>query len=115
VLELRPDLRVFRDRESLRVGADIMGQLDRAIRSTQRFVPLYSEAYLASNACADEFNSAWNIRQGARRDDLLFPIALGRIEQLDPRMAKTLYRDCGASGTHTIHRAAEELFETLPR
>lgn len=77
LLEAKPDIRLFRDLESLRGGRDYRVQLDDALRRTQRVVVLYSPEYLASTPCQDEFNTAWALHKRGH-DGLLAPLFVRR-------------------------------------
>jgi len=113
LLGQRPSLVVFRDTKSLRTGRDYRVQLDSAIRTSHRFLPLLSPDYVASKGCQDEFNSAWCIRD---RDapDLFFPVRINEGTLGDIRMEKLHYQSCMPPERQTIERVARLLISELP-
>jgi len=107
-----PQIRVFQDVSSLNPGIDYRVQLDRAVRASKRFVPLFTEDYLRSKSCQDEFNAAWSIRE--RHDPhLLFPIFVRGDRPSDPRMAYVQYEDCRDSDVEKINMACRKITYAL--
>lgn len=112
LVELHSGIRIFRDRTSLLTGKDYRAQLDRAIRSCRRFVPLLNAEYIRSPACQDEFNAAWSIRQ--RSDpDLFFPLLIDTTESEDSRITHLQYKDCCRVDTSKLEVACRELLAEL--
>jgi hypothetical protein len=109
---IAPGVRVFRDIRSLNTGKDYRVQLDRAVRSARRFVPLLTAEYVASKACQDEFNAAWFIRE--RMDpDLFFPIIAHDTTLEDPRMSRLQYDDCREADHGKLRESCQKLAASL--
>jgi hypothetical protein len=124
LLRLDRDIRIFQDLRRLRTGQDYRPQLDLAIRSSARVVPLYTPEYFASDACKDEFNTAWALR-GSGAPDLLFPLlvreqgrdgnTVGSALDGDARKTTTQYQRCVEADRNRMQAACVQLVRELGR
>jgi hypothetical protein len=89
---VRPDLRIFRDRERLSAGVDWQSKLDDGLANCERVIVIYSPAYLKSPNCLEEFNMA-RIRHRESSQPVLAPIYL-RSAILPLYMRTLHYIDC---------------------
>jgi hypothetical protein len=107
-----PDVKIFRDTDSLHMGRDYRVQLDEAVRQSRRFLPLLTPEYVNSAACKDEFNAAWSIRD--RLDhDFLWPVFARDTALDDPRISKIQFEDCREGDRVKIDRTCRKLAESL--
>lgn len=72
LLAVRPEARVFYDREALAPGTSWLMQIAEAIDSASCVLALYTPAYWNSPVCKDELTAAYT-RQTKERQRLLFP------------------------------------------
>jgi hypothetical protein len=70
----RPDLRVFIDRVSMRVGSSWQQKLYRALDESQQVIALLSPDYIASTICQEEFNIA--VARNRDHEGVLVPLYL---------------------------------------
>ncbi|NJD10543.1 MAG: TIR domain-containing protein [Gemmatimonadetes bacterium] len=110
--ELAPGIRIFRDVERLHTGHDYRIALDRAVRRSERFVPLLTPSYVLSKACQDEFNAAWSIRE-QHELALFFPLALKQASLNDPRMAYLQCEDCMEADLQKLRSSCQNLVRSL--
>ncbi len=73
--ELRPDLKIFLDREELNTGTAWQQDLFEALDDCDKVVAVYSPTYLASKVCKEEFNIAM-FRHRDSKEGVLMPIYL---------------------------------------
>ncbi len=101
-----PQFRIFVDTLEIKPGDSWQDEMDRAIVSSARIVPLYSPHYIASRVCQEEFNMA---RARHRKlGNVLFPIYLHSTELL-PYMEIIDYVDCREGDAGKLSTAAEQL------
>jgi hypothetical protein len=84
--DLKQDVRIFRDRENLHIGDEVDTRLDAAIRSSARFVPVYSEAYMLSDACLREFYTARNIARHRQLERFIRPVRVEKFSKAKPEI-----------------------------
>jgi hypothetical protein len=119
---MEPGIRIFQDAHRLEPGKDYRTQLDLAMRSSARVMTLYTPEYLESNACKDEFNTAWAIRTAAD-PDFLFPMFVRRMSNdgreidasldNDSRKTTTHYVQCIEADKAMMRHGCEKLLEGL--
>lgn len=108
----RPNARIYRDSEAIRVGADWVSDLADAIDSSSRFVAIFSPDYFDSKWCRREFSAAI-YRDDQGDDDILYPIFLRK----DPS-APSLYLvfnhvDCCEANIAKLDAATDRLVEQI--
>ena len=99
-------LRIFVDRLEIEVGASWQADIDRALASCRRVIPLYSPAFLDSAVCLEEFNMARLRHRKSGR--VLAPIWLRDVE-LPLYMESLNYIDCREARVDLLRGAAERL------
>jgi ADP-ribosyl-[dinitrogen reductase] hydrolase len=109
---LYPDIRVFRDIWELRTGKDFRVQLDQALRKSHRFLALLTPEYVSSNACKDEFNAAWSIREW-HDPEFMLPLFVRSADLDDPRVKYLQYDDCREDDGAKIDDALRGLVRSL--
>ena len=109
--EIRPNLRVFIDREDVGIGVAWLSVIFENLERARKVAVLLSPNYLASRACKDEFNAAWI--EGDRTDrQIIHPIyALGAA--LPAHVLMFNYDDCREADPLKLHMAAERLIAVL--
>jgi hypothetical protein len=109
--EIRPNLKVFIDREGLGIGVAWLSVIFENLESARKVAVLLSPNYLASKACKDEFNAAWI--EGNRTDrQIIHPIyALGAA--LPAHLLMFNFDDCREGDPLKLRMAAERLIAAL--
>ena len=83
----------------------------QAIDSCYRMIALYSQAYVDSKVCQEEFNIAW-ARGRNENVDLIYPIYL-HSAQLPTYMTTLTYRDCRKAKAAALTDACEPLLREI--
>ena len=104
-------LRVFMDTQRLQPGAAWQHQIFQAIDSCYRMIALYSQAYVDSKVCQEEFNIAW-ARGRNENVDLIYPIYL-HSAQLPTYMTTLTYRGCRKAKAAALTDACEPLLREI--
>jgi hypothetical protein len=87
-----PSLAVFVDKLELNPGESWQVELDRALESSRRVIPVYSPSYMQSKMCIEEFNMA-RLRHRQSKVPVLTPVYL-RDAALPLYMQTLQYLDC---------------------
>jgi hypothetical protein len=104
---LRPDVRIFFDRTTLRTGASWLMQVAESLDSARRVLALYTPHYWSSPSCKDEFTAAL-ARQNDTGCAVLFPVYVLSAEI--PYLFRNLqYIDCREGDTTKLAQACSEL------
>lgn len=109
--EIRPNLRVFIDREDLSVGVAWLSAIFANLERARKVAVLLSPSYLASKACKDEFNAAWI--EGNRTDRQIIHPIYAFDTSLPAHMLLFQYDDCRQGDPVKLRAAAERLVATL--
>ncbi len=110
LLDQRPQLRLFRDTLELKPGAAWQSEINKALDSCRKVVPVYSPAYLRSPECQEEFNIALLRHKQTR--DVLFPLYL-YTGALPPSLEVHQYEDCREGNMESVRRACSRLLAEL--
>jgi hypothetical protein len=105
-----PQTRMFIDKVEIQPGTAWEPALFRAIEASRVVVPLYSEDYLQSRVCNDEFNAAFGRWRSAQLK--LFPLHVYRANLL-PHMEKLQYEDCREGDRTKLEAAASRIADLL--
>lgn len=108
--ELDNKLRIFIDRKELNVGSAWQQQIYDALDSCRKVVALYSEDYLNSKVCKEEFNIAL-YRDRDSEENVLFPIYLYSAD-LPTYMKVLQYLDCREGDQNKLRDACEKITAT---
>ena len=101
-----PRLRIFVDRLEMKVGASWQSEIDEALTSCRRVIPVYSPSFMDSKPCLEEFGMA-RVRH-RESGDLLKPIWLRPVKL--PLYMQTLnYIDCQDADLDLVRDAAARL------
>ncbi|MEM7219233.1 MAG: toll/interleukin-1 receptor domain-containing protein [Pseudomonadota bacterium] len=107
-----PNLRIFRDSQSLRTGSAWIEKLAEAIDECHRFVAVYSPRYFDSRWCQKELQSAI-VRDMAAEDELLYPILIVPVPDMHSMYQTFNHRDCTVVDHDKLEFAADELVALL--
>ena len=105
-----PEARLFVDKIELKPGTAWEPALIDAIDASRLVVPLYSDHYVRSRVCNDEFNAAfgrWRSNQVQ-----LFPLKVYEAKLL-PHMKKVHYEDCREGDSSKIAKSAVDIAKVL--
>lgn len=105
--------RVFIDKQPIEKGAAWPQRVFGAIEDCHRIVSIYSQAYVNSKVCQDEFNVAFS-RRYEQDEEVIFPIYWESAE-LAPHMKLLNYVDCREAQTHRLPEACNTLLGYLGR
>jgi hypothetical protein len=110
---VKRDIRIFQDEEKLRTGDNIWANLDAALRTSAKFVPLFSPAYVRSSSCLKEFNTALGLHNLAERTSrFLHPLCIEKVTEMPERLKEVKYEDWTESN---ISGAAAVIVSSLER
>lgn len=107
---LRPDIRIFLDRQYLKVGHAWQQEIFEALDNCQRIVTVYSPEYLTSKVCREEFFIA--LYRHRDTDDVLTPIYL-RSAKLPTYMKTVQYIDCLEGDPKKLRAACAAIVKQL--
>ena len=111
ITTLRPDTRIFIDRQELVNGMPWQQHIYEAIDASQKVMTLLSEDYLQSEMCKEEYNIA-KLRAREARSDILFPVLL-RSTPLPSYMKLVQWEDCREADESKLDAAVRQLVESL--
>ena len=104
---------MFIDKQSIEKGAAWPQRIFGAIENCERMVAIYSQAYVKSKVCQDEFNVAFS-RRYEQDTEVIFPIYWESAE-LAPHMKLLNYVDCRETDLKKLPNACTTLLEYLSR
>ena len=104
---IKPDARIFYDRDVLDVGATWQINLFESIDKSEKFIPLLSPGYLESKVCLEEYNIAW-IRSRDEGANIIYPVYV-RSAGLPSYMKLLQYRDCREQDKRLIRAFCENI------
>jgi hypothetical protein len=102
----RPELRLFIDRVSMRVGASWQQKLYKALDDSRQVVALLSPDYIASTICLEEFNIA--VARNRDREGVLVPMLIAD-SKLPTYMRLINYIDCRGDVNAKLSAACAQL------
>jgi hypothetical protein len=102
----RPELRLFIDRVSMRVGASWQQKLYKALDDSKQVVALLSPDYIASTICLEEFNIA--VARNRDREGVLVPMLIAD-SKLPTYMRLINYIDCRGDVNAKLSAACAQL------
>lgn len=111
LLQHKPGLRVFYDRQSLNTGAAWQQALFDALDNCEKVVAIYSPAYLASKVCKEEFNIAL-FRHRETNGETLLPIYLYSAN-LPTYMQLIQFSDCREGDKAKLRAACAGIAEQV--
>jgi hypothetical protein len=109
--QLRPDVRIFIDRQRLAPGHSWQQTIFEALDDCETVVTLYSPAYLRSSVCKDEFNVAL-LRHRESERGVLLPIYLASAE-LPTYMKLIQYEDCREGDPEKLAQACHRIAQRI--
>ncbi|BBM85791.1 toll/interleukin-1 receptor domain-containing protein [Candidatus Uabimicrobium amorphum] len=109
--ELDSELQIFIDRRELNVGCAWQQQIYDALDSCRKVIAVYSEDYLNSKVCKEEFNIAL-YRDRDTEENILFPIYLYSA-MLPTYMKVVQYIDCREADSEKLKDACAEIIAEL--
>ena len=109
--ELDSELQIFIDRRELNVGCAWQQQIYDALDSCRKVIAIYSENYLNSKVCKEEFNIAL-YRDRDTEENILFPIYL--YSAMLPTYMKVMqYIDCREANSEKLQEACADIIAEL--
>ena len=108
---LRPDVRVFLDRQDIRTGVAWQQHLFDALDDCHTVVAVYSPPYLRSKVCKEEFNIAL-FRHRESETGVLLPVYL-RSADLPTYMKLVQYIDCREADRDKMREACRQILAQL--
>lgn len=108
---LKPEIKIFQDRNDLDPEIAWQAKLCRTIVDARKVMAVYSPNYVASKACQEEYNFA-RLLDGQSTENILFPLLLYPT-QLMPHMAKWPYVDCLEADQDKMRAACLKLVQEL--
>ena len=109
--QLKPDVRIFLDRQDINVGHSWQQSIFEAMDDCQAVVAVYSPPYLQSKVCKEEFNIAL-FRHRESETSVLLPVYLFSAE-LPTYMKLVQHFDCRESDRARLTNACREIMTHL--
>ena len=107
LLDARPEMRIFVDRQELSIGAPWQQEIHRAIDACSAVVSLITPSYLRSKICQEEINMAiYRDRDASQR--VLFPLYTRRAT-LPSYLGVRQYADCTEASPQKLQSACADL------
>jgi hypothetical protein len=103
--------RVFQDKLELKTGDAWQTELDEALECCRKVIPIYTQSYVRSHVCMEEFNMA-RLRHRESESGVLLPIYL-RTTQLPLYMRALQYFDCREGDLSKIRSVCRQLISAL--
>jgi len=113
LVEDKPDLTVFLDRNVLTAGSAWQKEIYEALDDCRKVVALYSPSYLASKVCLEEYNIAV-CRNRESKERVLLPVYL-YTTQLPTYMKVVQFWDCREFDHGRIRLVCHELLREIRR
>lgn len=108
---LRPDIRIFLDRNELNAGAAWQQKIFESLDDCRGVVAVYSPPYLKSKVCKEEFNIAL-FRHRKSANGVLLPVYLQSAD-LPTYMKLVQYYDCRESDSAKLQDACRLIIKEL--
>jgi hypothetical protein len=108
---VRPDIRLFFDRQELNAGAAWQYELYAALDDCRKVIALYSPTYLSSKVCREEYNIAL-FRHRETEDGVLIPLYLYSAD-LPTYMNLVQFIDCREARRDRLQAACHEIVAQL--
>lgn len=105
------EVRIFLDRLELEPGAAWQKKIFNSLVSCRKVIALYSQEYLKSKACREEYNLAQLLHR--QRQNVLFPIYLFDAEPLPEQMTSLQYEDCRPGDKERLKEACGRINQLL--
>jgi hypothetical protein len=107
----KQNLRVFIDTQNMEKGAAWQHNIFRALDDCGRMIAVYSQAYVDSKVCQEEFNIAW-ARGRNQNIDVIYPIYWGSAK-LPTYMTMLNFIDCREANRDSLEEACAPLVREL--
>lgn len=104
---IKPDVRIFYDRQELDSGAAWQQEIYAALDNCNRVIALLSPTYVLSKVCNEEYNIAL-LRQRESGRDVLIPLYVASAP-LPSYMKLTQFTDCRERDLDKLKQAAHQL------
>ncbi len=108
--ELRPQVKIFLDRNELQVGAAWQMRIFESLARSRKVVAVLSPHYLASTVCKEEFSIAWI--EGYQRGRMLLPV-YALSADLPAYMRYLQYTDAREGDSSRLREAARQVLDAL--